>query len=71
MKFPNKVTSVNKSIIYDMFVLMKSISEHPISIIDLLRVSKIEDISIFTCALSCLFAIGKIRINDNKELETC
>lgn len=71
MKFPNKVTGINESVIPSLLRLMKIISIKPIDVITLYRLSKINDISLFSDALSCLFAMNKIKMNTNKELEVC
>ena len=71
MKFPNKVTGINESVIPSLLKLMKIISIQPIGVISLYHVSKMNDISLFSDALSCLFALDKIKMNDNKELEIC
>ena len=71
MKFPNKVTGINESVIPSLLKLMKIISSQPIDVVSLYHISKMNDISLFSDALSCLFAIGKIKMNENKELEVC
>ena len=71
MRFPNKVTGINESVIPSLLKLMRIISIQPIDVVSLYRVSKMNDVSLFSDALSCLFALDKIRMNDNKELEIC
>ena len=71
MKFPNKVTGINESVIPSLLKLMRIISAQPIDVVSLYRVSKMNDISLFSDALSCLFAINKIKMSENKELEVC
>lgn len=71
MKFPNKVTGINNSIIPSLLTLMKIISMGPIDVVSLFRESKINDISLFSDALSCLFALNKIKLNNKEELELC
>ena len=71
MKFPNKVTGINESIIPHLLILIKIISLHPIDITTLYKESQIKDASLFTDALTCLYALNKIKINDNGVLELC
>ncbi len=71
MKFPNKATSINESIMPCLLKLIKIISFHPIDIMTLKKELNIKDISLFADALSCLYALNKIKFNDNKELELC
>ena len=71
MKFPNKVTGINGSIIPLLLALMKIISIGPIDVISLFHTSKMNDISLFSDTLACLFALGRIKLNDKGELELC
>lgn len=71
MRFPNKVTGINESVIPTLLELTRIISTKPIDVVSLYRASKMNDVSLFSDALSCLFAINKIRMNENKELEIC
>lgn len=71
MKFPNKVTGINNSIIPSLHLLMKIILIKPIDVISLYYASEMNNISQFSEALSCLYALNKIRLNEKKELEKC
>lgn len=71
MKFPNKVTRIDESIIPYLLKLTKIISLHPIDIATLYKESNINNVSLFADAIACLYALNKIKINDNKELELC
>lgn len=71
MKFPNKVTGINESILPYLLKLMKIISLRPVDIAILYKESKINDASLFADALACLYALNRIKFNDNEELELC
>lgn len=71
MKLPNKVTSIKSSIIPSLIVLIKIISVKPVDVISLYHSSSMNDISLFADALTCLFALNKIKLNDKGELELC
>ena len=69
MKFPNKITGINESVIPLLLKIAKIIAIQPIDVVTLYHLLKINDTPLFSDALSCLFAIGKIKVNENKELE--
>lgn len=71
MKFPNKVTGINDSVIFYALIIVKILSLKPITVWDLFKASKIKDIAQFIDALIFLYAIDKIKINQGKELELC
>lgn len=71
MKFPNKVTGINDSIIFSALMILKKLSLQPFTVWDLFKVSKIKDITQFVDALTFLYAIDKIKLNQEKELELC
>lgn len=71
MKFPNKVTGINDSVIFYALIIVKILSLKPIMVWDLFKASKIKDIAQFIDALIFLYAIDKIKINQGKELELC
>lgn len=71
MKFPNKVIGINESIMPLLVKLIRIISLGPIAIPTLYNESKIGNISLFAEALTCLYALNKIKLNDRKEVELC
>ena len=65
MRLPNKVTPFSDSIIPLFSIILECLEEQDMSPHDLLEhsVSRV-DISAFMNALDCLFALGKIVINE-------
>ena len=72
MRFPNKITSYNESIIPKMIILARVISSGDISPSKLYAKSKreIPDYKEFIDALDCLYAIGRIDFDYSKEIIT-
>lgn len=73
MKFPNKVNPYHDTVVYAMSVVFDAL-DGPTKVVDLyVKVkSKMQDgILNFQDALSCLYAMGKIGINDREEIFRC
>lgn len=73
MKFPNKVNLYHDTVIYSMSIVFDAL-DHPAKVIDLYTKvkSKMQDgILSFQDALACLYAMGRIGINDKEEIFRC
>ncbi len=71
MKFPNKITRIDESIMPYLLKILKIISLHPINVTTLYKELKIPDTSLFADALACLYALNIITLNSNEEIELC
>lgn len=73
MKFPNKVNLYRNTVIYAMSVVL-NVLDRPISVTSLytkVQTKMKEGPLSFLDALTCLYAIGKIEINDEEEISKC
>lgn len=70
MKFPNKIFPYKESVIYHMEVILELVETHKsISPADLYNQTKIPYIEDFINALTCLYSIEKITIDEmSKEI---
>ncbi len=73
MRFPNKINRYRDTTLFYMVTILDTIN-HPISISHLFSKVKAKfsnDIVNFEEALACLYAIGKIDINEQEEIYKC
>lgn len=73
MKFPNKVNLYRDTAVYAMSVV-SCVLDKPAKISDLymkVRTKMPDGILSFQDALACLYAMGKIGINDKEEIFRC
>lgn len=69
MSFPSKFTRFDKSILAKISLLVLDNTESiELSELIKLRLSKFVDIGEFILALDVLYALGKIELDENKEL---
>ena len=74
MKMPNKVVCYNESIISKFPVILNALRQGECSVLDLYKTVKrrVDDTADFLDVLDCLFALGKIRFNQNtRRLSLC
>lgn len=70
MRLPSKVTPYKKSIFYVMPDIIRTLEENDMSPIDLYKQIRHRDLSLsdYIEALDCLFILGCIEINLNREV---
>lgn len=68
MRLPNKVISYNRSIISKFPLILDTLQVKPYSVIDLYNsVKTYMDIDDFLDIIDSLFALGKIRLNEQRR----
>ena len=70
MNFPSKAVSYNESVLSKFSIILRALPPAGTSAIDLFRAvsEKVSDISEFISVLDCLYALGKIHINEEGVL---
>ena len=70
MRLPNKIFSFNESVLSKFPLLLSTISETPVSIRQMYQqvANKVEDVSEFLEVLDCLYALGKIRYDEEMRV---
>ena len=66
MRLPSKIFSFNESVLSKFPLVLTALSVAPLSIRELYQqmVNKVEDVSEFLEVLDCLYALGKIRYDE-------
>lgn len=69
MKLPNKIVSYKESILYKLPIILGALNKNRISITELyIKISmEFDSINEFIDALDCLFALGKIQYDEERE----
>ena len=73
MLFPNKLFKYEESVLSKLPAILASLQEGHMPIKDLYSSCKnhFSGASEFVEALDCLYALGKIKVNSEKEVELC
>lgn len=69
MRLPSKIFSYDESIVAQFPVLLQMLSDSPMPVRQLYELTRgyWESIGAYIEALDCLYALGRIRFDDNKE----
>ena len=69
MKLPNKIVSYKESMLYKLPIILRVLNKNRISISELyMKISmEFDNINEFIDALDCLFALGKIQYDEERE----
>lgn len=70
MLFPNKLCSYNESIISKFPVVLKIVKKEPVTVLELYRqvIGSVAGVKEYIDVLDCLYALGKIEYDDEKEV---
>lgn len=71
MRFPNKVNRYKTTVIFQMVLVINALDADMKPADLFIKLSKKLDAKGFYEALSCLYALGKVELNEKGELRKC
>lgn len=70
MLLPNKIVPYEKSVIVYFPLVLKELKKHgvipPLALFNKVRKKKLSDVVVFVDVLDCLFALGKVELDEEK-----
>lgn len=69
MRLPNKITTFNESVLSKFSLILRSVENNNIPVLELYNSVKaeIEDVDTFLEVLDCLYVLGKIDFNEQER----